>query len=666
MILLCVLLAVGCVQAQRLTNRKIGQGVKDKIMSASSNADAYNKYMEVYTDLEDSPPMASIDPVTLQATRARQQKAFIGNLRKCKAQNRKFKKGRSKFECTVNSFSIMDKETKKQFLGLSSNMSLLQTSKYRSAPKLMAVRSLQALPNSWDWREKGVVTAVKNQGSCGSCWTYAAIGPIEYAYKMCTGNLLSFSEQELLDCAYENSRDGCNGGWYTNAWDFVIEDNHLSSESNYPYQGSDGTCSHSSHVNSLANKVRINGYAQSQTTEAGVLNDLVNQMPLAVAFTVEDNFYPISSGIYDGCAGRTSPNHAVILTGYGQDYFEIKNSWGSDWGEDGYGKLERGRNVCGILSYVYYIKYTDLDSSDFEEDQDEDEGESEADDSDCVDLKDNCASWAASGYCAADHEYYDYVMGYCRYSCSDCTCADIRHECGTYLDMGYCTTQYVDWMALNCPVTCGYCTGCDAGSYTTSRGCVTCPAGSWSAAASTACTDCPSGQTSPAGSTSQNSCISSDCDAGYYWSSSSCIICPENTWSSSGASSCTTCSSGKESSAGSTSAADCKISPGGSCTDDNDNCPNWAGAGYCTSGIYVSYMQLNCKKSCDLCEACEDKEADCSTWAEYGYCASSSIYNAYMTWNCPESCELCGDTEETCGGGLTRCSDGVCRHVHLC
>ena len=115
-------------------------------------------------------------------------------------------------------------------------------------------------------------------------------------------------------------------------------------------------------------------------------------MPLAVAFTVEDSFYSVGEGIYDGCKDPTYPNHAVILTGYGSNFFEIKNSWGADWGMNGFARFERGRDICGILSYAYYIEYNDLNENDGgnEGGDQEDEGETEeqAEVKECKELSD--------------------------------------------------------------------------------------------------------------------------------------------------------------------------------------------------------------------------------------------------------------------------------------
>ena len=490
------------------------------------------------------------------------------------------------------------------------------------------------------------------------------VGPLEYAFKVATGNLLSLSEQELLDCTYEGQRDGCTGGHYKSAWDFIIEENHLSVEAMYPYKGVDRACSHDTHVNIFHKKIKITGYTQSPGTENEVLRDLVKNMPLAVAMHVEDNFYSIGQGVYDGCKSNKAANHAVVLTGYAASYFEIKNSWGADWGINGYGRLQRGRNTCGILSTAYFIEFQDLDKSDNSDDDSDnsDDNEEEIDSVTCQDLKTECASWGVAGYCSPDSDYADYMKAYCKKTCKDCTCLDQKDDCSTWAESGYCKKQYVDFMNLNCPVTCNHC-GCPAGYISTKMGCKICPKGTYGVKGAASCTNCPEGETSLAGSTTSRACQSTRCQAGYYRSSNKCVICPINTYSTEGATTCNSCPSGKTSPKGSTRLSDCTAK--NKCSDENKSCPSWSKLGYCEStSAYRAYMELNCAKSCGICSQCQDKNTKCSAWAKIGYCSN---YQVYMSSNCEASCGLCGDQdEESCTGGLTMCPDGICRHVHMC
>ena len=131
--------------------------------------------MDAYTDEEDSLLLASTDPVTLRNIRQKQEQAFTKTITQCKKHNKRFLLGTSTYKMTINSFSIMDSKTRAKFLGLTSNRTILEGGKYKSAPLLMAVSSTNNLPEAWDWRDKNVVTKVKNQGSCGSCWAYAAV-----------------------------------------------------------------------------------------------------------------------------------------------------------------------------------------------------------------------------------------------------------------------------------------------------------------------------------------------------------------------------------------------------------------------------------------------------------------------------------------------------------
>ncbi len=191
-------------------------------------------------------------------------------------------------------------------------------------------------------------------------------------------------------------------------------------------------------------------------------------MPLAVSFHIEDNFYGIGSGIYDGCWSFQHSDHAVTMTAYTPNYWEIKNSWGPDWGDKGYAKFKRGRDVCNIMSDVWWITYKDLNPDDGGEDDDEDD-----DDVRCDDDIEDCPEWYKRGLCEVNP---DFMLTNCKLSCSVCgettekppttdtpECTDDYpkdNECPNWANMGYCTSgPYVDYMADHCKVSCGFCGG---------------------------------------------------------------------------------------------------------------------------------------------------------------------------------------------------------------
>jgi len=202
-----------------------------------------------------------------------------------------------------------------------------------------------------DYRQQGYVTAVKNQGSCGDCWAFAATAALEGAYAKRKGVLNALSEQNVLDCT--TAGYGCGGGWYTYAWDTVKAKGGQDSMSSYPYTGVKGTTCTFSTTNVKA-KISTYGYV-SGAGETPLMTHLQNNGPVAVAVNVQSEFGSYRSGVFVNklACDPSAVNHAVTVVGYGTDitygnYWIVKNSWGATWGESGYIRVKRGLNVCGI------------------------------------------------------------------------------------------------------------------------------------------------------------------------------------------------------------------------------------------------------------------------------------------------------------------------------
>jgi len=205
--------------------------------------------------------------------------------------------------------------------------------------------------DSVDWTTKGAVTAVKDQGQCGSCWAFSTTGSTEGAWFLSKGQLISLSEQQLMDCSKSEGNMSCNGGLMDYAFEYIIKNKGICTEASYPYTAKDGTS-----CKSCTNVVTISSYKDVAQTEAA-LQAAVTQQPVSVAIEADQaafQFY--TSGVLTGKCG-TNLDHGVLAVGYGTlsgtDYWKVKNSWGGSWGMSGYILIQRGKSQsggqCGIL-----------------------------------------------------------------------------------------------------------------------------------------------------------------------------------------------------------------------------------------------------------------------------------------------------------------------------
>jgi len=211
-------------------------------------------------------------------------------------------------------------------------------------------------PASLDWRTWGGVTGVKNQGSCGSCYTFSAVGGLETAHWRKYNYLYDFSEQQLLDCTGEYGNGGCSGGWMHTAYKWLQErGNGVFAQNEYPYKGVVQQCRK---CGSGQAKTNVKSHVMVKS-EAVLLDVVATTGAVAIAYnagTQQHSYY--QTGILDipGCGN--SPTHAVTLIGYGTEngvnFWTLKNSWGTGWGEKGFFRLVRGKNMCGIADWASY------------------------------------------------------------------------------------------------------------------------------------------------------------------------------------------------------------------------------------------------------------------------------------------------------------------------
>ncbi|CAK9178283.1 unnamed protein product [Ilex paraguariensis] len=275
---------------------------------------------------------------------------FKDNLKHIDETNRKI----SSYWLGLNEFAdLSHEEFKKMYLGLK-----VELPKRRESPEEFTYKDVVDLPKSVDWRKKGAVTSVKNQGSCGSCWAFSTVAAVEGVNQIVTGNLTSLSEQELIDCDTTYNH-GCNGGLMDYAFSFIISNGGLHKEDDYPYLMEEGTCDERKDVSEV---VTISGYHDvPENNEESFLKALANQ-PLSVAIEASGrDFQFYSGGVFDGHCG-TELDHGVAAVGYGStkgsDYVIVKNSWGAKWGEKGYIRMKRNtvkpQGLCGINKLASY------------------------------------------------------------------------------------------------------------------------------------------------------------------------------------------------------------------------------------------------------------------------------------------------------------------------
>eukprot|EP00116_Pleurobrachia_bachei_P006579 sb/3466841/ len=299
-------------------------------------------------------------------------------------------------------------------------------------------------PTAGTWRS--FVTAVKSQGGCGSCWAFAATVPLEFIYRVATGNRKQLAEQLYLDCTYEKEagRDGCDGGDSGSVWDWVKQhDNYAWAASSIQYTGSDRYCSYTSYGNVFQGEVEIVEvkwfYEEGVSVQDSSMVAALQDGPIVNYFEVENDFYSYSSGHYDGCwTGQNNGWHAVSTVGYDQYSWEVKNSWGTDWGDNGEEYRENCPSwisLCHSGDYVQFMKEHCRRTCG--------QCDKEDDDPDCVNKMPGCAVRAAAGRCESEAAI---MLVSCKKSCNACGNNDGDGDQGKFLRASrvLMTSQYSD------------------------------------------------------------------------------------------------------------------------------------------------------------------------------------------------------------------------------
>lgn len=287
---------------------------------------------------------------------------WIENMARINKHNFQYDLKQKSYRLEMNHLGDMNAtEYKQKMNGYRMDMKKKLKFRPQGATFLLSMTNLtDMLPHTVDWREHGYVTPVKNQGQCGSCWSFSTTGSLEGQMKRKTGKLVSLSEQNLVDCSGPEGNDGCNGGLMDQAFQYVKDNGGIDTEESYPYEGVDNTC--------RFKKADIGGedigYVDiPEGSEKHLRQAIATQGPVSVAIDASnESFQFYSSGVYDepNCDSENL-DHGVLAVGYGTDeatgkhYWLVKNSWGPGWGDEGYIKMTRGhKNQCGIASSASY------------------------------------------------------------------------------------------------------------------------------------------------------------------------------------------------------------------------------------------------------------------------------------------------------------------------
>lgn len=278
---------------------------------------------------------------------------YAENLDKITEHNKLYELGQKTYKLSMNSFGDL---LHHEFLSMMTGGKMNIT---KSQQNTISLKMSDSLPDKVDWREKGAVTDVKDQGQCGSCWAFSTTGSLEGQHFLKNGKLVSLSEQNLVDCSGKYGNMGCNGGLMDYAFEYIKDNGGIDTEESYPYKAYGQTCQYSDKNIGAT----VTGYVDvKKGSEDELQKAVANVGPISVAIDASNwSFQFYSDGVYDeGRCSKYFLDHGVLAVGYGttesnEDYWLVKNSWGTHWGINGYILMSRNKNnQCGIASQASY------------------------------------------------------------------------------------------------------------------------------------------------------------------------------------------------------------------------------------------------------------------------------------------------------------------------
>ncbi|XP_071943317.1 cathepsin L2-like [Antedon mediterranea] len=277
------------------------------------------------------------------------------NLKKVAKHNLEYDMKKHSYKLGMNEYADM---RNREFVGIMNGFKA--SNKTKGAASTFMASIFLEMPDKVDWRDQGYVTPVKNQGQCGSCWAFSSTGSLEGQTFKKTGKLVSLSEQNLVDCSASEGNAGCEGGYMDQAFQYVKDNGGIDSEASYPYDAEDEKCK----FTKSGDAAECKGFTDVTSGDEDALKQASATVgPISVAIDASHGSFQLyESGVYDETACSTTRlDHGVLVVGYGtdsasgSDYWLVKNSWGTTWGQEGYIMMSRNKNnQCGIATTASY------------------------------------------------------------------------------------------------------------------------------------------------------------------------------------------------------------------------------------------------------------------------------------------------------------------------